>query len=265
MPTVFAIGAHPDDIEFLMSGTLFLLKQLGYGIHYMNVGNGSCGTNELSKKEIVRLRRSESMAAAEYLGATFHEGICDDLAIFYDQPTLAKLGSIIRDVDPDILLTHSPVDYMEDHTNVCRLAVTAAFARGMPNFPVDPPRDAISGTITVYHAQPYSHYDPLRRLVQPEMMVDVTSVINQKREMLGFHHSQKKWLDESQGHDSYLNALRDFDARCGQLSGKFKFAEGWRRHLHLGFGRENDDPLRDALGDRILLIGSQRIDHDSIT
>ena len=86
MPTVLAIAAHPDDIEFLMSGTLFLLKGNGYSIHYMNVANGSCGTNELSKEQIVNVRRSEGMAAAEYLGATFHESICDDLAIFYDEP-----------------------------------------------------------------------------------------------------------------------------------------------------------------------------------
>ena len=129
MPTVMAIAAHPDDIEFLMSGTLLLLMRAGYRIHYMNCANGSCGTDKLEKAEIVRIRRAEAIAAATYLGATFHESICDDLAIFYDRPTLAKLASSIRDAAPDILLTHSPDDYMEDHMNVCRLAVTAAFAR----------------------------------------------------------------------------------------------------------------------------------------
>lgn len=40
----FAIGAHPDDIEFMMGGTLFLLKEAGFESHYMTVANGSCGT-----------------------------------------------------------------------------------------------------------------------------------------------------------------------------------------------------------------------------
>ena len=40
----------------------------------------------------------------------------------------------MREEAPEIVPTHSPADYMEDHTNSCRLAVTAAFARGMPNF-----------------------------------------------------------------------------------------------------------------------------------
>ena len=66
-------------------------------------------------------------------------------------------------------------------------------------------------------------------------------------ELLGLHTSQKKWLDTSQGHDSYLNTLRELDAQCGRMSGKFEFAEGWRRHLHLGFCSPNEDPIRDAL------------------
>ena len=41
-----AIGAHPDDIEFYMAGTLLLLKQAGYAIHYMTLANGNCGSAE---------------------------------------------------------------------------------------------------------------------------------------------------------------------------------------------------------------------------
>jgi len=253
MPTAFAIAAHPDDIEFLMSGTLLLLKQSGFSLHYMNVANGSCGTSTNSREEIIRNRRSEGMAAAERLGATWHESICDDLSIFYDQPTLAKVASVVRDVSPDILLTHSPVDYMEDHVNVCRLAVTAAFSRSMRNFPVTPPREPVSGNVTVYHAQPYFHHDPLRNRVDPELFVDVSGVIEQKVELLRLHASQKEWLDASQGHDSWLQTMRDLDAKCGQMSGKFPFAEGWRRHLHPGFGSADDDPLGDALGQYVFI------------
>ena len=63
----FAIAAHPDDTEFQMAGTLILLRDAGYQIHYMNIGNGCCGTVEYAK------------------------------------------------------------DYMEDHQNAARLAVSAAF------------------------------------------------------------------------------------------------------------------------------------------
>jgi LmbE family N-acetylglucosaminyl deacetylase len=159
----------------------------------------------------------------------------------------------MRDIAPEIVLTHPPADYMEDHTNVCRLATTAAFTRGMPNFPVDPPRAPVSGKVTVYHAQPFSHRDPLRNAVTPDMFVNVTDIVERKVEMLATHVSQKKWLDESQGHDSYLQTLRELDAECGRMSGIFEFAEGWRRHLHLGFCDKDDDPLRKALHDRVLM------------
>ena len=42
--TAFALVAHPDDIEFMMAGTLVLLGQLGYELHYMNLANGSAGS-----------------------------------------------------------------------------------------------------------------------------------------------------------------------------------------------------------------------------
>ena len=249
MKSAIAIAAHPDDIEFLMSGTLMRLRDEGYEIHYWNLANGCCGTTEMSAEEIATVRRGEAMEAARSIGAHFHESICDDLGIFYDRPTLAKVASVIRDVSPEIILTHAPVDYMEDHTNTCRLAVTAAFSRGMPNFPVDPPRAAVSHATTLYHAQPYSHRDPLGQKVIPELFVDVTDRIEAKVRMLQCHQSQKRWLDESQGLDSYLQTLRDLDAEAGAMSGRYRFAEGWRRHLHLGFCDPDDCPLSSALDD----------------
>lgn len=253
MKTAFAIAAHPDDIEFFMSGTLMLLKQAGYDVHYMNVANGCCGSTQHDADTIAAIRREEGRTAAESIGAVFHESICNDLEIFYDRRSLLKLSSIVRSVAPEILLTHSPSDYMEDHTNTCRLAVTAAFARGMPNFPVEPPRDAIDTKVTVYHAQPYGNHDPLRQLVEPDIFVDTSRILERKVEMLAKHVSQKTWLDESQGLNSYLQTLRDLDAEVGRMSGMYSHAEGWRRHLHRGFCDEHDDPLNVALKEYTLL------------
>ena len=253
MKTAIAIAAHPDDIEFLMSGTLMLLRANGYEIHYWNLSNGCCGTTKYDRETIAGIRREEAMSAASAIGAKFHESICNDLEIFYDRPTLAKVASVIREVAPEIVLTHSPVDYMEDHTNTCRLATTAAFSRGMPNFPVDPPRAAITGNVTVYHAQPYSHRDPLGRLVEPDIVVDVSDLVELKKKMLSKHASQKKWLDESQGLNSYLDTMAALDAELGKMSTLFKAAEGWRKHLHLGFCGEKDDPLHEALKERVLV------------
>jgi N-acetylglucosamine malate deacetylase 1 len=249
MRRVFAIAAHPDDIEFLMAGTMLRLAAHGFELHYMTVADGCCGTTEYDRATIASIRRQESMAAAAAMGATFHEPLCDDLGIFYDRATLARLASIVRKVRPEIVLTHAPVDYMEDHTATCRLAVTASFARGMPNFPVDPPVPAYGDPVWLYHAQPYGNRTPLGDMVQPTLHVDTTDLIERKAELLALHASQRTWLDESQGLDSYCETLRSLDREVGSWTPSFRYAEGWRRHLPNGFGPADRDPLRETLGD----------------
>ncbi|HEY4307931.1 MAG TPA: PIG-L deacetylase family protein [Pirellulales bacterium] len=243
----FAIAAHPDDIEFVMAGTLLHLREAGYELHYMNVANGCCGSSMTDALTTARIRRDEAMRACQIIGAVFHESLTNDLEIFYDRPTLGRLAAILREVSPEIVLTHSPADYMEDHTNACRLAVTAAFARGMPNFAVDPPTSTTDQPVTVYHAQPHGNRDGLGQPVHPEIFVDIGAQLETKGQMLAAHASQKQWLDESQGLDSYIASMRELCRDVGRLSGQFEFAEGWRRHSHLGFCAADADPLVAAL------------------
>jgi LmbE family N-acetylglucosaminyl deacetylase len=259
----FAIAAHPDDIEFGMAGTLLLLKEAGYTLHYMNIGNGSCGTATLSRDEIVRIRTGEAEAAAALIGATFHPPLVNDIDIFYEKDLLARVGAVVREVNPTVLLLPSPQDYMEDHTNSSRLGVTAAFCRGMRNFPTVPPVPPVEDEVTLYHAMPAGLRDQLRRRIVPEYFVDVSAVLATKREMLAQHRSQKEWLDVSQGMDSYLATMEQLAAEVGRLSGRFAAAEGWRRHSHLGFCSEDADPMVAALGDRVLVNEDYRRDLDA--
>ncbi len=252
-PIVLALAAHPDDIEFYMAGTLLLLGQAKCELHYMTIANGSCGSMTQSAPVIRRIRRAEATEAARILGASYHPSLVNDLEIFYDLATLRRVASAIREIKPSILLVHSPQDYMEDHVNACRLAVTAAFARGMPNFETQPPRPHIAGDVTLYHAMPHGLRDPLRRRVVPGMFVDTTSTHATKRAALAAHRSQKEWLDATQGMDSYLQSMEDLSLEMGRMSGRFTHGEGWRRHLHLGFCPEQADPLRELLGDRCLV------------
>jgi len=251
-----AAAAHPDDIEFTMSGTLMLLGEAGYELHYMNIGNGSCGTAVHDHDEIVRIRTGEARRAAESIGATFHPPFVNDIEILYEQPLIRKLCAVVREVQPSILLLPSPQDYMEDHITASRVMVTAAFCRNMRNYVCDPPAPPAENEICLYHAMPMGLRDQLRNPILPEFCVDVTSVMDRKRAMLACHRSQKEWLDESQGHDDYIHLMDGMCADVGRLSGRFQYAEGWRRHLHLGFGPESLDPLADALADCIAKGGN---------
>jgi LmbE family N-acetylglucosaminyl deacetylase len=247
-PSAIAIAAHPDDIEFVMAGTLLLLKRAGWEIHYLNLSSGNCGSVKYGAAKTRGIRLAESKRVAKLIGAHFHPPLTDDLEILYELKLLRRLAAIIRDAKPRVVLTHSPQDYMEDHTNACRLAVTAAFSRGMPNFETVPRRKAISGDVTVYHAMPHGLRDPLRKRVVPGAFVNTTSVHETKLAALAEHRSQQEWLDVSQGLNSYLRTMDEMSLELGRMSKRFKHAEGWRRHLHLGFCAEEADPLRDALG-----------------
>ena len=247
---IFACGCHPDDIEFMMAGTLILCKRLGWEIHYMNIANGNCGTQEYSSEEIIGIRRGEALAAAASIGAVFHESITDDLTVFFCDSLLRKVASVVREIKPDIMLIQSPQDYMEDHMNAARLAVTAAFAKGMPNYVTDPPVAAYDGNVTLYHALPYDLKDGMRQSIAPEIFVDVSTAMDDKKKMLALHRSQKEWLDKSQGLDSYVKSMEEMTAEVGRMSGRFSYAEGWRRHLHRGYSTLDLDPLSEALGAR---------------
>jgi LmbE family N-acetylglucosaminyl deacetylase len=109
--------------------------------------------------------------------------------------------------------------------------------------------------VVLYHALPYGLADGLRRPVQPDFFVDVSSVIDDKQAMLACHQSQRQWLDSSQGLDSYLATMREMSAEVGRRSGRFAFAEGWRRHSHLGFSARERDPLAELL--RPFLLAAQ--------
>jgi LmbE family N-acetylglucosaminyl deacetylase len=250
MPSAIAIAAHPDDIEFVMGGTLLLLARAGWEIHYLNLSTGNVGSMVMSAAKTAQVRRKEAQAAARVLGAKWHPPIANDIAIFYDDRTLRRVASTIRAVKPTVVLTHATEDYMEDHMNTARLAVTAAFVRGMPNYAVKPARAHVEGQVAVYHATPHGLCDGLRRPFEPHCFIDTTPVHAQKRAALACHASQKEWLDATQGMDSYLVAMDDFSARLGKLSGKkFGSAEAWRRHSHLGFAEsEAYDPLHEVLG-----------------
>ena len=245
--SAIAIAAHPDDIEFVMAGTLLLLGRAGYELHYMTLASGNCGSMTMSAAKTRVVRRKESIAAAKILGANYHPPLCDDLEIFYDRKTLRRLAAVVRKVAPNIILTHSPQDYMEDHMNTSRLAVSAAFVRGMPNFKTSPALKHVAGDVAVYHAMPHGLCDQLRQPITPELLVNTTAVHAQKREALAAHVSQKAWLDATQGMDSYLAEMDAMSRQVARISGKFEHAEGWRRHLHLGFSARDDDPHSDAL------------------
>lgn len=246
----FAVGAHPDDVEFNMAGTLALLADAGFETHMMNLSRSNLDSNELPEAEITRIRRQEAERSADVLGAVYHGPIADDLMIFYEDRLLRKMSAIIRQIRPTVVLLPSLNDYMEDHTNTARLVVTACFSRAMRHYRSDPPAEATEQDVYLYHAQPHLNRDGMRNLVVPELIVDISDQMATKLKMLGCHESQRQWLDETQGLDDYLESMRRCGEQVARMSGRtdWQYAEGFRRHSHVGFSTEDHDLLAEVLG-----------------
>ena len=99
---VLAAAAHPDDIEFMMAGTLLRLKDAGCDIHLWNLANGCCGSQDLSRQETITCRWQEAQASAALAAGTCHPPLFEDLEIFYDKASVEKVAAVIREIQPDI-------------------------------------------------------------------------------------------------------------------------------------------------------------------
>ena len=75
-----------------------------------------------------------------------------------------------------------------------------------------------------------------------KVKIDIDCTPEEARRFLGLP-------DLTPVHDLYLDKMKELCAEVGEMSGHedFRYAEGFRKHLHLGFCDPDDDPLRAAL------------------
>jgi LmbE family N-acetylglucosaminyl deacetylase len=232
----------------LFSGTLLLLKEAGCRLHMWNLLDGSCGTLTHSREEIIRIRADEASRSAAVAGAEIHRAIFPDLGVFYDQPSLAAVSAVVRTIRPQIILTHSINDYMEDHQNVCRLITTAAFTRSMPNFSTNPEQPPYTDPARIYHAPPHGLQDGMGGAFRADFLVNVSSTIETKSHMLACHDSQYGWLNDTQGMNSPVEEMRCMCSTIATWGEGLEYAEAWHRHSHIGFCSPDFDPLCNLLG-----------------
>jgi len=245
---ILSILAHPDDAEFLCAGTLIRLqREHGWQVHIATMTPGDCGSMELGPEEISRVRREEGHRAAAHIGAIYHCLEERDLLVFYNERTLEKVTRLLRQVQPRIVLTHSPTDYMLDHEMTSTTTRAAAFNAPIPNFMTDLDLgDRLAAIPHLYYCDPIEGINPVGEDVPPQFCIDISKVIETKTEMMARHASQRDWLLKHHGMDQYLQALRDWSAQRGQLCG-VAFAEGYRQHL--GHSYPHDNLLGELLGE----------------
>ena len=217
---ILAIGAHPDDIEVLCGGTLALYAEQGHQVFMAVATNGNVGTPDLSREEIARVRHEEQKRSCAVIGAELIWMNFDDEWLFNDRPTRTVFLDAIRRARPDVMFIHSANDYLADHRVAGQIAEDCRIPCSVRLVETRLPHcDKIPDMFYMDNAAGIEF--------QPEVWVDITSVIEKKRRMLACHQSQDVWMRKA--YDASISELMERLSRMRGLAINAQFAEGFRR------------------------------------
>ncbi len=242
--TVLTLLAHPDDAEFLCGGTLCKLADAGWEIHIASMTPGDCGTMDRTRWEISAVRTNENRKSAQMLLGEYHCLDERDIYVCYDKPTLQKAVDLFRRVAPTLVFTHAPKDYMMDHEMTSLICRAASFGFGAPNTS-DVPLKEGSGVPYLYYCDPLGGTDPYGNPVSPPTVIDISSDIDRKADLLACHESQREWLRAHHGMDEYIESMKRQNAMRGKQIG-VEYAEAFTQHR--GHPYPGDDVLKDMFG-----------------
>lgn len=219
---ILAVGAHPDDIEAYCAGTLIKYARQGHKIFHAVFTSGNMGDLHAAPDKLAATRKAEAQAAADLIGAKLIWGGVDDECVFPNETQRALMIDILREADPDIIITHGPDDYHPDHRFVGQLVFDSYHQKGLPNIP-GPMRPACRFGLTQVFHMDY----PMGINFQPTEYVDITDVFAIKYEMLKKHASQLVSLKEHSNAD--VLDMIEVMGRFRGMSCGCKYAEGFRR------------------------------------
>lgn len=221
MYTVLAIVAHPDDMEAYCAGTLLKCKERGDRVVVCHVSSGSLGHEVIQPDELRGIRASEAKKSCDMAGFELVHAGFDDLEVYDGQKEARdKMVNVIRDVNPDFIITHASNDYMPDHTAVSKLVFDASFAATVPHY-----RTCSQGNaklVPIYYMDTYSGVDFV-----PTEYVEISECIEQKLDMVRCHESQIVWLEEHDNID-FPDVVRIW-ARYRGLQCNVMYAEGFKQ------------------------------------
>jgi LmbE family N-acetylglucosaminyl deacetylase len=219
---VLAICAHPDDAEILCGGTLAKYSQRGDKVTIAIATNGEVGSPTMGKEVIAALRKKEAQEAASVINANMIWMGFPDEFLFDTQETRLKFIDVMRQVEPDVVLTHWPQDlYNPDHTLTGQIANDVAIMTTVPNIKTKHPPTKKIPIVYFIDSLAGLHF-------QPEEYVDISDTFELKKAMLSKHKSQiGDWLSDQYN----LNSIEMIEvvSRFRGIQTGVRYAEGFIR------------------------------------
>ncbi len=167
--TIIAFGAHPDDLEIGMGGTIAKLSAMGY-----NVQPVIATLPNFVKSDTKEGRKSESMLSAKVMGCK--SPIFLDLSpeqMVFGRKLVTLIDSLIKEHKPDSVITQWHGDSHQDHQILTSSVISAC--RNQNNLFMY--ETTIPGGIT-------------QNSFRPQLFVDITETIDIKKNALECFQSQ---------------------------------------------------------------------------
>lgn len=225
---VLAIGAHPDDIELQCYGTLALYAKQGHDVFLAVSTNGNKGNFDVEPNELARIREAEFRDSCSVIGASPIWIGFEDEELVNDYPTRLAYVDVIRKVNPDLVITHSPNDYHPDHRYTYQLVWDALPLAGVAHVITQHP--ATDRQVTLYLMDNFGGID-----FHPTEFVDISETIEQKKQAISKHSSQVRIFTDLLDVDLHdvtetVGKFRGYQAGCKYAEG-FTKVEAWYRGL----------------------------------
>ncbi len=225
---ILCFGAHPDDVELGMAGTIYQEVQKGTRVGIIDLTEGELGSrgDEYTRKE-------EAARASEILGIHARENLGMADGFFeHSKENLMAIVTKIRQYRPSIVFCNAPSDRHPDHGKGSKLVQDACFLSGLLKIK------------TQHKGQDQKHWRPKRiftyiqdHYIQPDFVVDITDSFDKRMEAIMAYNTQ--FLDNNKGPKTPISSEEFMIFMKGRLA---EF--GRRINVKYGEGFTSVNPLK---------------------
>jgi bacillithiol biosynthesis deacetylase BshB1 len=227
---IIAFGVHPDDVELSCAGVLIAEKKNGKKTGIIDLTQGELGTRGTAET-----RMQESINAATILGVDIRENLGMSDGFFqHDEVNQRKIITALRTYRPEIIFCNAPSDRHPDHGRSARLVSDAAFLSGLKK--IETGNNGIQQE--AWRPKYVFHYIQ-DRFLQPDFVIDITDVFEQKLEAIKSYTTQFN-NEHSKEPQTYISTPDFLDSVVyrhkwfGKMIG-VKYAEGFITEKMIGF------------------------------
>lgn len=219
---ILAFGVHPDDVELSCAGVLLVEKSNGKKTGIIDLTQGELGTRGTAET-----RKTEAAYAAKILGVDIRENLeMADGFLQNDETHQRKIITALRTYKPEIILCNAPEDRHPDHGKSSKLVADAAFLSGLKKI-----ETSFDNIVQEAWRPKYVFRYIQDRMLQPDFVIDITDVFEQKIEAIKAYKTQFHAAD-IEGPQTYISTPDFLDSVIyrhkwfGKMIG-VKYAEGF--------------------------------------